>query len=154
MANIKLAKIYKIECLQTGQVYIGSTTQRYVCQRLGSHAHESRTARNNCTSHQILERNNYSVTVLETVPVEDRFERERYYIMNTPNVVNKIVPHPKDYDPVEAARVASKKYYDKNRDSQKRKKLAHYHDVVKPRNALLGKVSESMSSETLLLSSM
>jgi hypothetical protein len=35
---------------------------------------------------------------------------------------NKIVPHPKDYDPVEAARIASKKYYDKNRDSQKRKK--------------------------------
>jgi hypothetical protein len=90
---------------------------------------------------------------LEAVPVEDRFERERHYIMSLPNVVNKVLPRAQDYDPAEAARKAAKAYYYRNKDSQKEKKLAYYHEVVKPRKSL-GKVSESMSSETLLLPSM
>lgn len=143
----KLAKIYKIECLDSGMVYVGSTTQRYVCQRIGCHRHENKTAQNKCTSHLVLERNNYTVSVLEQVPVEDRFERERHYIMSLPNVVNKIIPHGKDHDPAEAARKNSKTYYYRNQESQKGKKLAYYHDVVKPRkDLLLSKVGEGMSS--------
>jgi hypothetical protein len=37
MVNYELAKIYKIVCNKTGMVYIGSTCQRLLSQRLSGH---------------------------------------------------------------------------------------------------------------------
>ena len=80
--------IYSIVCNETGEVYYGSTTQN-VSERIFIHNsnmkrwNEGKT--NYCASYEIIERNNYTVSTIETVEFEDKtelYERERFYIEN------------------------------------------------------------------------
>ena len=140
MTDVITAKIYKIVCNVTNRVYIGSTTLKYLSQRMGVH----RLQTSSCTSHLVLESNDYNAFLVEVVALDERYERERWYILNTTNVVNKQIPHAKDYDPAEYMRDASKKHYYKNQEAKKIKNLEHYHNVVKPRRlALKAAVVES-----------
>ena len=42
MVNYGNGKIYKIECLTTGLIYVGSTTKQYLSQRMDKHRMEYR----------------------------------------------------------------------------------------------------------------
>ena len=55
MPNYQDGKIYKIVCRITNLVYIGSTTNKYLCNRLGHHNHafHKKTA-SQCTSKEVL----------------------------------------------------------------------------------------------------
>jgi len=77
-------KIYFIQCLETGEVYIGSTKQRLLCQRIAGHKYQR-----DCGSTQILDRDNYICDILEEVEESQRYIREQYYIDTTDNCVNK-----------------------------------------------------------------
>jgi hypothetical protein len=90
--------IYKIVCNETGEVYYGSTTKPTLNIRISGHKcsfkrwKEGKT--NYMTSFQILERGNYSYSLIETVECEDRKQleqRERYYIENNECINKNIV---------------------------------------------------------------
>ena len=95
MTNYNNGKIYKLECLTTGLIYIGSTTKQYLSQRLSHHLYGYKKYQNNnhhfVSSFQILENDNYRIELLESVNCNTKDEllaREGYYI-KTLDCVNK-----------------------------------------------------------------
>lgn len=91
MSNYEQGKIYKIACNETGEVYIGSTTSKYLSQRLSCHKAPSNT----CNSKHIINRGNYDIVLIENYPCNSKDElhkRERYWIENTENCINLVKP--------------------------------------------------------------
>ena len=85
----KKALIYKLSCNVTGKVYYGSTT-RTISHRISRHKTSFRLDRG-CRSKEIIENWDYKTEVLEEVNLENRLERESYYIKNF-DCVNKKIP--------------------------------------------------------------
>ena len=87
MPDYSQAKIYKIECNITNEVYYGSTVKN-LNARISQHNSDK------ISSSQILKRGNYTYKVIEEYPCDSKFEletRERWWIEN--NVcVNKNIP--------------------------------------------------------------
>lgn len=86
-----VGNIYCITCLTTGQKYIGSTT-KHPEVRLEQH----KNVYNHCSSRQIIDRNNFELSLLETMLVEKKREilqQERKWIEeNRAVAVNKNLP--------------------------------------------------------------
>jgi hypothetical protein len=89
--------IYKIVCNETGEVYYGST-QRSLNNRMIGHKasckrwKEGKT--NYITSFNIIDRGNYSYSLIETVECDEKKQleaRERFYIENN-ECINKTIP--------------------------------------------------------------
>ena len=80
-----MSKIYCIECLETGEKYIGSTKKKYLSSRISEH--KSRT--NLSVSRYIIERCNWKYELLEEVDESQRLIREQYYIDTTDDCINK-----------------------------------------------------------------
>eukprot|EP01046_Picozoa_sp_COSAG06_P016157 COSAG06_NODE_1061_length_10874_cov_7.752390_3_plen_158_part_00 len=100
MVNYKNGKIYKLKCNITNKVYIGSTAERLLCQRLRYHVKSynryilNMNKSHYTTSYDILENGNYTITLLEKCPCESKDElhaRERYHIERN-ECVNKMIP--------------------------------------------------------------
>ena len=79
-------KIYKIVCNKTKLVYIGSTIQKYLCNRLKNHFFKYNMYLDNrhhyVSSYKILENNDYYIELVELFPCNSKDEllvRERYY---------------------------------------------------------------------------
>ena len=86
MNNIK---IYKIWDLGTQECYIGSTKQKYVADRIARHRNYMKNQGEYCSSSKVLKNNNYDYICIEECSQENRKERERYHINNTPLCVNE-----------------------------------------------------------------
>lgn len=93
------SKIYKIVSDQTDKVYIGSTTKKYLKQRLSGHIADFKRwqdgKRDNITSFEIIKYDDCQIVLIENFPCNDINElrsRERYWIENTENCVNKRIP--------------------------------------------------------------
>jgi molybdopterin-guanine dinucleotide biosynthesis protein len=92
MTNYQLGKIYKIVCNTTGLTYYGSTCEPTLARRLAGH--RSKYEKKLCSSHQVLESNNYDIVLVENFPSDNKMElhkRERYYIENN-DCINKSLP--------------------------------------------------------------
>ena len=76
------AKIYCIECLITGEKYIGSTIKKYLSVRIAQHKRDK-----TCSSKQIIERGNWKYYLLEEVEVSQKLIKEQYY-MDTTDCIN------------------------------------------------------------------
>jgi hypothetical protein len=114
MVNYQNGKIYKIECHNTGKIYIGSTCSKYLCQRLGKHVEVFTKQDKRYTSREVLEGGNYSIKLVELFPSNSKDEllkREQYYIDNTQNCVNKY----KTLVTNEQRKTNSKQYYIDNK---------------------------------------
>jgi hypothetical protein len=88
-------KIYKIVDNTNGNIYVGSTTKKYLSQRLTAHVKAYKRhlngKHNYMTSFKILENKNYDILLIELCPcnsVEELRTRERYHI-ETIKCVNK-----------------------------------------------------------------
>lgn len=84
------AKIYKVSSPKGNKVYIGSTS-RSLKSRLVHHLKFNRTT----TSRLLIDEygsDSCCITLLEETTREQRYERERWWIENTPNVVNMKLP--------------------------------------------------------------
>ena len=79
--------VYKIVCLETNEIYIGSTSKQNYNQRIRQH----KNIKNKCTSKKIIDRNNYQIEIIEEniIGGDNVLFRERYFIENTPNIINK-----------------------------------------------------------------
>lgn len=92
-------KIYRIISDQSDQVYIGSTIEKTLACRLSKHRdmHKRYLAgiHNRVTSFDILQYPDAQIILVENYPCQNKDEllaRERHWIENTPNCVNKIIP--------------------------------------------------------------
>ena len=100
---MKYARVYKITN-PLGQVYIGSTTQQYLCNRLSAHkyAYLNKSApsqRQSYTSFILFDNceciDDCQITLLENVDAKDKYElqnRARWWIQNT-DCVNVNIPN-------------------------------------------------------------
>ena len=119
--------VYSIKCKATGEQYIGSTC-KHVEYRLEQH----RQSGNKTCSKQIIARNNFEVVVLESVLCDGRQDllyRERWYIENEPNVINKsrpIISEEERKASVLAYERSHPEYYQKYRDEHKHKWQSDY----------------------------
>ena len=93
------SKIYRIYDDLTNICYIGSTCESLLSRRLAQHKSGYKRYLRGLvhynTCYKVLENNNYTISLLESVNCtckDDLLKRERYYIDNTENVVNKNLP--------------------------------------------------------------
>ena len=124
MVNYSKGKIYKIEPIcdhDEGDIYIGSTTKQYLCQRMNKHkggykrwkdGKETKT-----TSYDLFDKygvDNFVIVLLELVNAtskDELFMREKYYI-TTLKCINKIIPIRFKCE----KRELKNKYYEDNKD--------------------------------------
>jgi hypothetical protein len=137
-------KIYRIDCLSTGEVYIGSTCQPTVAKRLTQHVSGFKTWKNTgkkyISSYPIIERANYNITMIELYPCNSKDElksREGYFIRSMVCVNKQIAGRTKqDYyeDNKEHILEHKKDYYVANKDQiiEKNKKYceANYEQIL------------------------
>mgnify|MGYP003661972404 CR=1 FL=1 len=98
MVNYENGKIYKIYDNTNGNVYYGSTTQ-ILSKRKNKHKADYNQYKNekmgrNYKSFDIIENNDYSISLVEEYPCKSKLElekRERYYIENY-ECINKQIP--------------------------------------------------------------
>jgi hypothetical protein len=112
-------KIYKIVCNKTNLVYIGSTIQKYLSNRLKGHLYDFKTQRKNSTSFKVLESNDYYIELVELYSCNSKDEllvRERYYF-DIFECVNKLKPKITIEEKKEQHFKACKKYRENNRDN-------------------------------------
>ena len=146
MVEYKNSKIYKIVCNTTGLVYIGSTCEPTLARRLAKHkadyTHYLKGKKHYITSYKILENNNYEIILLELYPCNTKDElhaRERYYIENINDCVNKVIPtrtqKQYEHDNENAIKERKKKYYIENKGDlikkQKQYQLNNKNKIIK-----------------------
>jgi len=125
MSKYNNSKIYKIVDNTNGNVYIGSTFQKYITTRLASHVSDYKKYLNNkyhyVTSFEILKNGNYDIVLIENFSCETKEQlhaKERYYIESM-SCVNKFIPN---RSPTEW----HKENYIKNRDKISERKKEYY----------------------------
>jgi hypothetical protein len=96
MPDYQLAKIYKIVCNITGEVYVGSTCEPILARRLAGHVGKYKSYLNgksvSVTSFKIIANGNYDIVLIELFPCNSKDQlhaRESYYTQ-TIQCVNKI----------------------------------------------------------------
>jgi hypothetical protein len=127
MTNYSNGKIYKIECLTTGLIYVGSTTKKYLSERLTAHRGNFNSYKKGITtaymtSFKILENDNYRIDLIEAVNCNSKDElraREGYHIRTLECVNKKIEGRTdKEYylDNKEKLSENAKEYYLENKE--------------------------------------
>ncbi len=98
MPDYQNGKIYKLVSYQSDNIYIGSTCQK-LSKRKAEHKKDYKAFMNNkrnyATSFELIKHEDADIILLENCPCVNREElhkRERYYIENTENCVNKNLP--------------------------------------------------------------
>jgi len=90
MPNYQLSKIYKLICNDPDLIYYGSTTQKYLCSRLGQHKKSYKNGIN-ITSKYLFYKGEVSIILIEDFPCDNINQlnaREAEFIRNN-KCVNK-----------------------------------------------------------------
>lgn len=121
-----MLKIYRIVDNTNGNVYIGKTKQKYLCDRLSSHKYDK-----TCMSREIIKNGDYKIELIEETHDETR---ERYWIENT-ECINKQIPgrtkkewNDNNKDKMNAYR---KKYYKNKNNRDKFTQYQKEYDKIK-----------------------
>ena len=107
--------IYKLFSTSCDLVYIGKS--KNICNRLYDH----RQMKSNCTSRKVFENseNKKDVTIERICTVYDKqiaCELEKFFIQNTANCVNKIIPISNEFEKIIRRKQATKKYFETHRE--------------------------------------
>lgn len=122
-------KIYKIFSYSTENVYIGSSCQQYLSNRLQGHRAAYKLDKDNpskyISSFEIVKYPDSKIILVESYPCNNKDElraREQHWIDNTPNCVNKVKAFI-----TEDQRIQSKKaYVEKNKEKITKYKHDYY----------------------------
>ncbi len=109
--------IYKLTCKNTLKTYYGSTTGD-IANRLTEHIHKYKRGVKH-SSADIIAGGDYCIEELELIDFEDKNElreRERFYIMNDKNCINKNIPNRTSKDWHLANPNYNKTYYVNNKE--------------------------------------
>ena len=126
MPNYDKAKIYKIVDNTNGNIYIGSTTETYLSNRLSKHlSHYKSWIKHKrsryTTSYEIFKNNDFYIELIENINCNDIYElrnRERYHIDNN-ECVNKNIPNRTKKEYYQDNKDKIKEYYQTNKDESK-----------------------------------
>ena len=92
MNKYQQSKIYKLTSPHTDQIYIGSTCQKLLSNRLGEHKYEHINRSNkNISSFKLFELGNVKIELIENYPCNSRQEliiREQHQLNTSPNCIN------------------------------------------------------------------
>lgn len=129
--------IYKIECNVTGEVYYGQSADTEY-NRFTHHKSKG----NKCSSKTIIDRGNYTWTVLENdVDVLQLRTREHFYITNN-ECINKYIPFIEGSGKKERTKIACNRLYAENEEFRTRLKqyskdyyVANKEEIEKKRKA-------------------
>jgi len=136
MVNYQRGKIYKLVSEHTEKIYIGSTTQKYLSDRLSGHACKFRKytkdhiTKNTTKSVELFKLGEVQIILIENFPCNDVNElkaREAYYIkLFKRKVVNETIPlrTNREYreDNREDILIKKKQYREKHKEDIKIKK--------------------------------
>ena len=138
MPDYHLSKIYKIEpinSLDEGDVYYGSSVQKYLSTRMTQHVSKYKCQSCNMSSHILFEKygvSNCNIVLVENYPCNSKdelFAREKYYIKNF-KCVNQLTPlhNDKEYRKENKDRIKQnkKEYYNKNQEQIKQHNKEFY----------------------------
>jgi hypothetical protein len=115
-------KVYKIYSHKGDKVYIGSTTDRYLCNRFSDHRTDYRAGKR-CTSCVLFDEygmENCNIELIEEVEYKDVLElkeREQYWIDNTLNTVNIKPAYQTIEQKQEKKHVKSMKYFNNHKET-------------------------------------
>jgi hypothetical protein len=98
--------IYEIVCNETGERYIGSTTNK-LSNRISQH---KIITKNMCCSRQIINRNNYCYNILETIIIKELRIKEREWYDKL-DCINKQRPYRTDEERINESRIYTKLHY-------------------------------------------
>ena len=146
MPNYDKAKIYKIVDNTNGNIYIGSTTETYLSNRLSKHlSHYKSWIKHKrsryTTSYEIFKNNDFYIELIENINCNDIYElrnRERYHIDNN-ECVNKNIPNRTKKEYYQDNKDKIKEYYQTNKDKIKEYYKVYY--VEKNKDKLKEKVT-------------
>ncbi len=114
MPDYQRGKVYQIVCRKSGLKYIGSTSVKYLSQRLALHVHNFRhKVYGCCTSAKVLEGGDYFIEILEECPCTEKSQllaRERYFIENT-ECVNKNIAGRSHAESMRAWQIKNRDYW-------------------------------------------
>lgn len=119
--------IYKLTCKNTLKTYYGSTSGS-ILNRLCEHEQKFKRGVRH-SSADIIEGGNYAIEELELIDYEDKNElrdRERFYITNDKNCINKNIPNRTSQDWHKANPNYNKVYYENNKDKHRQYMRAYY----------------------------
>lgn len=105
-------KIYKIVSPSTEACYVGSTNLKYLSMRFSRHRADAKNGAKRYND--LFDYNDARIELIEDYPCETRealLFRERYWIENTPNVVNQQKPITTKDEYMKNAREYQKKWY-------------------------------------------
>lgn len=108
------ARIYALRNRTTDKVYIGST-KAYLSRRLAQHKYTCRNELPSSCDEIVLCPTVY-IELIEECDVSIRYERERYWIENTPNCVNVRMPVITEQEKKENASQYNQEYYQTNKE--------------------------------------
>ena len=101
MVNYSQGKVYKIEPIQGGEIYVGSTTKKYLSERMSEHRSNYKKwkagIQGKCMSFDIFDKyrlENCQIILLESVNANSKEElhvREAHWIKSL-ECVNKVIP--------------------------------------------------------------
>ena len=129
MPNYQLGKIYKIESNQCEQVYVGSTCEQYLSNRLSGHKRNYKRYLNGngnyTSSYELLKYDDFKIYLIEDYPCERKEQlrsREGYWIKELDCVNKHIAGRTKKEwrdDNIEHVKEKRKKEYDENKETSK-----------------------------------
>ena len=176
MPDYQLSKIYKIEpinSLDDGDVYYGSSIQKYLSTRMTQHVSKYKKRLYNMSSYILFDKygvSNCNIILVENYPCNSKnelFAREKYYIKNH-KCVNKLVPlhDGKEYRETNKERLTLKKkeYYINNLEQIKHHQKVFYENNKqkilqsnkeyrlknKEKSAIQSKIYRETNKQTLL----
>ncbi len=120
MPDYKQGKIYKLVSPHTDKIYIGSTTKKYLSQRLTGHKNNFKYYQKNGTngntkSFELLQLGEVEIILLEEYQCNSKDEltaRERYWMEQNNNLINKVRPSISN----EELDQSKKQYYENNKE--------------------------------------
>ncbi len=123
MPDYQLGKIYKI--VGNGKIYVGSTCERLLCQRLSGHNRAYRRHLNGnygcCSAFQCITDKNHFIELLEICPCNSKDELhlcERKWIEKL-DCVNKCIPIRTDEEAKQNCAKSSLEYYHNTKEARK-----------------------------------
>ena len=155
MVNYENGKIYKIIDNTNGNIYIGSTAEKYLSTRLAKHKNHYKRYLNKIdktyyTSYEILKNNNFNIELIENYKCNDIYElkkKEAEYIKNIP-CVNSQIPcrTKKEWNKNNEKKIKewNKNYRETNNEYFKDYKKIYYNDN---KTEILKKLNEKVKCE-------
>jgi hypothetical protein len=119
--------IYKLWCKNSLKTYYGSTSGN-IANRLSEHEHKFKNGIRH-SSADIIEGGNYSIEEVELVDYDDKKElreREKFYITNDKNCINKNIPNRTAHDWRLDNPMYNKEYYQTHKEKHQAYMRAYY----------------------------